>query len=83
MEFKNTMRTTIEGARIAVVEYKMGGMSMDAFNDHLSLVLSLIENGNLGGQQSYYGSPDHISALDAVDIAVAEVRRQIQKFNKI
>ncbi|MEW8508892.1 MAG: hypothetical protein AB2598_19555 [Candidatus Thiodiazotropha sp.] len=68
----------ISPASVMVVERRRNGMSAAAFEDRLSAVLEMIDNGAIGGGLGY-GCDEHKAALIEVEKQIARTRERISE----
>lgn len=72
--------TGITDDDLVLVTRTRHGLQTETFKGRLVMVLEIMNNGALGGGNSY-GDDHHKAALDAIEAQVAEVRKNIENHN--
>lgn len=65
--------------KMLLVDSRRGGMNCECYDDHLQMVLAVMNSGHIG--DGTYGSDAHAQALDLIEAHLKEVREQIVKDN--
>ena len=65
----------VGGASVVLVEFRHGGSECSAFKSRMDMVKQVMNNGAICG--NYYGSPEHLAALDDIEAHIAKVRESI------
>ena len=60
---------------VALIVAPGRGLQIGTYKSKLDLIIELLGSGSIG--KSYYGSPEHLAALDQIEQRLAVVRRDI------
>lgn len=64
---------------VALVINPGRGLHFEPYDSKLDLILQLMNNGSIGGDSGYYGSPEHLDALNKIEQHLTVVRKEIAK----